>query len=131
MHDNLTGLPNRELFFDRLDSALAMGRVDAGVRPTVIAIDIDRFRRVNEDETGVAAGDSVLLTIARRLSRLLQPHDTLARLASDQFGIILISESEHRIDHRARRHDPPRLVDTGHVRRTRDRAFGHPRPGDF
>ena len=59
----------------------------------MIAIDIDRFRRVNE-EIGVAAGDSVLLTIARRLSRLLQPHDTLARLASDQFGIILISESD-------------------------------------
>jgi diguanylate cyclase (GGDEF)-like protein/PAS domain S-box-containing protein len=93
VHDNLTGLPNRELFLDRLESALAIGNIDAGVRPTVIAIDIDRFRAVNE-EIGVAAGDSVLLTIARRLGRLLQPHDTLARLTSDQFGVILVSESE-------------------------------------
>ena len=93
VHDNLTGLPNRELFLDRLESALAMGQIDLGVRPTVIAIDIDRFRRVNE-EIGVAAGDSILLTIARRLGRLLRPHDTLARLTSDQFGIILISESD-------------------------------------
>ena len=93
VHDNLTGLPNRELFLDRLESALTMGRVDSRVHPTVIAIDIDRFRRVNE-EIGVAAGDSILLTIARRLNRLLQPHDTLARLTSDQFGIVLISESD-------------------------------------
>jgi diguanylate cyclase (GGDEF)-like protein/PAS domain S-box-containing protein len=93
VHDNLTGLPNRELFLDRLESALAMGLVDPSVKPTVIAIDIDQFRHVNE-EVGVAAGDSVLLTIARRLGRLLQPHDTLARLTSDQFGVILMSESE-------------------------------------
>lgn len=93
VHDNLTGLPNRELFFDRLDSALRAARSSVQIRPTVICIDIDRFRQINES-LGMMAGDSLLLTVARRLTRLLKPHDTLARLASDQFGIILLSEGE-------------------------------------
>ena len=48
VHDNLTGLPNRELFFDRLDAALKLSQTDAQIRPTVICIDIDRFKQVNE-----------------------------------------------------------------------------------
>ncbi len=82
VHDNLTGLPNRELFFDRLETALVFGRMDKDVRPTVLCIDIDRFRQINE-QVGVATGDSILLTIANRLTRLLQPQDTLARLGGD------------------------------------------------
>ena len=93
IHDNLTGLPNRELFLDRLDAALAFARVDEQIRPTVIVIDLDRFKQVNTS-VGLTVGDSVLLTIARRLGRLLKPQDTLARLAGDQFGMILISERE-------------------------------------
>lgn len=93
VHDNLTGLPNREIFFDRLDSALSQAQSDRDMRPTVIAIDIDRFRQVNE-AFGMPGGDSVLLTIARRLTRLIKPQDTLSRLSSDEFGIILISETD-------------------------------------
>jgi diguanylate cyclase (GGDEF)-like protein/PAS domain S-box-containing protein len=93
VHDNLTGLPNREIFFDRLDTALTQAHVDREMRPTVIAIDIDRFRQVNE-AFGIPGGDSVLLTIARRLTRLVKPQDTLARLSSDEFGIILTSEKD-------------------------------------
>ena len=93
VHDNLTGLPNREIFFDRLDAALAQAQSDRDLRPTVIAIDIDRFRQVNE-AFGMPGGDSVLLTIARRLTRLIKPQDTLSRLSSDEFGIILISETD-------------------------------------
>lgn len=92
VHDNLTGLPNRELFFDRLEAALTIGRMDGAVRPTVFSIDLDQFRRVNE-AVGVAAGDSILLTLARRLSRLLKPHDTLGRICGDQFAIALLSET--------------------------------------
>jgi hypothetical protein len=55
------------------------------LRPTVIVIDLDRFKQVN-DSVGIAVGDSILLTLARRLARLLKPQDTLARLAGDQFG---------------------------------------------
>ena len=93
VHDNLTGLPNRELFLDRLEAAIALARADENMRPTVIVIDLDRFKQVNTS-VGMAVGDSILLTIARRLSRLLKPHDTIARIAGDQFGMILLSERE-------------------------------------
>jgi diguanylate cyclase (GGDEF)-like protein/PAS domain S-box-containing protein len=93
VHDNLTGLPNRELFLDRLESVLAFARADPAIKPTVIVIDLDRFKQVN-DSVGIAVGDSILLTLARRLGRLLKPQDTLARLAGDQFALILLSERE-------------------------------------
>ena len=95
VHDNLTGLPNRELFLDRLEAAILRARSGTDSRPTIFVIDIDRFRQVN-DGFGIAVGDSILLTMARRLQRHLKPADTLARLAGDQFGIILVSESDPR-----------------------------------
>jgi diguanylate cyclase (GGDEF)-like protein/PAS domain S-box-containing protein len=93
VHDNLTGLPNRQLFFDRLDAALTYASQDEQVRPTVLVIDLDRFKQVNETVRH-PAGDSILLTLSRRLSRLLKPQDTLARLAGNEFGVILMSERE-------------------------------------
>ena len=93
VHDNLTGLPNRELFIDRLEAAFGYAKVDSNIRPSIIVIDLDRFKQVN-DSVGMAVGDSILLTIARRLARLLKPQDTLARLSGDQFAMILLSERE-------------------------------------
>src|SRR5579864_1841480 len=93
VHDNLTGLPNRELFIDRLEAAFGFARSDPQIRPSVLVIDLDRFKQVN-DSVGIAIGDSILLTIARRLARLLKPQDTLARLSGDQFALILMSEKE-------------------------------------
>jgi diguanylate cyclase (GGDEF)-like protein/PAS domain S-box-containing protein len=93
VHDNLTGLPNRELFIDRLEAAFGFARSDPQIRPSVLVIDLDRFKQVN-DSVGIAIGDSILLTIARRLGRLLKPQDTLARLSGDQFALILMSEKE-------------------------------------
>jgi len=93
VHDNLTGLPNRELFLDRLNAALSFAKADPAIRPTVMVIDLDRFKQVN-DSVGVAVGDSILLTLARRLGRLLKPQDTLARLGGDQYGLLLLSERE-------------------------------------
>ncbi len=93
VHDNLTGLPNRELFLDRMEAAFAFARSESSIRPTVLMIDIDRFKQVN-DSVGIAVGDSILLTMARRLTRLLKPQDTLARLSGDQFALILLSERE-------------------------------------
>jgi diguanylate cyclase (GGDEF)-like protein/PAS domain S-box-containing protein len=93
VHDNLTGLPNRELFVDRIESVLALSKADEAIKPTIIVIDLDRFKQVN-DSVGIAVGDSILLTLARRLTRILKPQDTLARLAGDQFGLLLLSEQD-------------------------------------
>jgi diguanylate cyclase (GGDEF)-like protein/PAS domain S-box-containing protein len=92
VHDNLTGLPNRELFLDRLDAVLGFAKTETTIKPTVMVIDLDRFKQVN-DSVGMAVGDSILLTLARRLSRVIKPQDTLARLSGDQFALILLSES--------------------------------------
>jgi diguanylate cyclase (GGDEF)-like protein/PAS domain S-box-containing protein len=93
VHDNLTGLPNRELFLDRLEAVLGFAKADSAIRPTVMVIDIDRFKQVN-DSVGMALADSILLTLARRLGRLIGPQDTLARLSGDQFGLIVLSERD-------------------------------------
>jgi diguanylate cyclase (GGDEF)-like protein/PAS domain S-box-containing protein len=93
VHDNLTGLPNRRLFIDRLNAVANFAKTMPNLRPTLMVIDLDRFKQVN-DSVGIAVGDSILLTLARRLTRILKPQDTLARLAGDQFGLILISEQD-------------------------------------
>ncbi len=93
VHDNLTGLPNRKLFIDRLNAVAHFAKTMPNLRPTLMVIDLDRFKQVN-DSVGIAVGDSILLTLARRLTRILKPQDTLARLAGDQFGLILMSEQD-------------------------------------
>lgn len=93
VHDNLTGLPNRELFFDRVDAALTLAQTDTKIRPAILSIDIDRFKQINE-ASGLSSADSILLTVARRLSRILKPQDTLARLSGDQFAVLIVSEYE-------------------------------------
>ena len=93
IHDNLTGAPNRQLLLDRLEQLLVRSRTGGGQEPVLIAVDLDHFKDVNE-AYGVSVGDSVLLAVSRRLSRLLQPHDTLARIHGDSFGMILQLESD-------------------------------------
>ncbi|WP_127144768.1 sensor domain-containing phosphodiesterase [Pelagibacterium montanilacus] len=91
VHDSLTGLPNKQLFLDRLDRALLRAREFDETKPAVFLIDIDRFTDIDE-RIGHMAADSVLLGISRRITRLLRPHDTLARIGGDQFAVILLSE---------------------------------------
>jgi len=95
VHDNLTSLPNRELLMDRLQGAITRAREGQANRPTVMFIDIDHFKDVNKS-FGLAVGDSMLLTLGRRLVRHLNPQDTLARLGGDQFAILMISETDPR-----------------------------------
>ncbi len=91
--DNLTGLPTRELFLNRLDAVLGIARAEDRVKPTVFVIDIDRFKHVN-DSLGISAGDTILLTLSRRLQRIARAQDSLARFSGDQFALMLISEQE-------------------------------------
>lgn len=93
VHDNLTGLPSRELFMNRLEGMVAIARSEEKLRPTVFVIDIDRFKQVN-DGLGISAGDTILLTVARRLHRLLKPRDSLSRFSGDQFAMMILSEQE-------------------------------------
>jgi diguanylate cyclase (GGDEF)-like protein/PAS domain S-box-containing protein len=87
LHDGLTGLPNRALLMDRLDSALARSeRTQREV--TVFFCDLDGFKRVN-DVAGHAAGDQVLLEITRRLRSVLREGDTVARIGGDEFVILV------------------------------------------
>lgn len=90
VHDSLTGLPNRELLLDRLGVAITRTKTEIGVRPSVMVVDIDKFKSVNVS-FGLVVGDSLLLTIARRLQSHLGPHDTLARVGGDQFAILMIA----------------------------------------
>ncbi len=91
VHDSLTGLPNRQLFLDRLERALVRARIPGGTKPAVFLIDIDRFMEL-EERLGHSAADSVLLAISRRIARIMRPLDTVARISGDQFAVILASE---------------------------------------
>ncbi|KLK89996.1 hypothetical protein AA309_28020 [Microvirga vignae] len=86
-HDILTGLPNRALFNDRLDQALA--RTRRGDKVAVLTLDLDRFKPVN-DTLGHQAGDALIREFARRVSGLLRTSDTLARLGGDEFAIVQV-----------------------------------------
>jgi diguanylate cyclase (GGDEF)-like protein/PAS domain S-box-containing protein len=87
MHDELTGLPNRRLFHDRLEAALARARrQQEGL--SLLFIDLNRFKQVN-DQYGHARGDLVLQQVARRIAPCLRASDTLARLGGDEFVVLL------------------------------------------
>lgn len=93
VHCSLTGLPNRELFLDRLGVTFLRARTEPNVRPTIIFIDIDKFKSVN-NAFGLVVGDSLLLTTARRLQRHLGAQDTLARVGGDQFAILFLGQHD-------------------------------------
>ncbi|TAL24572.1 MAG: diguanylate cyclase, partial [Frankiales bacterium] len=86
-HDSLTDLPNRAMFLDRLDHALAVsGRT--GSRISLLYLDVDDFKTIN-DNLGHSAGDEVLIALARRLQTVVRDSDTLARLGGDEFVLLL------------------------------------------
>ncbi len=87
-HDMLTGLANRALMTNRLEHALRRARRSPRLRLAVLLLDLDRFKRIN-DTLGHMAGDSLLVTIARRLEAVVRDVDTVARLGGDEFVILL------------------------------------------
>lgn len=95
VYDSISGLPNRELFIDRLTTAAKRAALEPLIRPSLLFIDIDRFRAASAS-VGLIAADSLLLTISRRLSRHVGPQDTLARVGHDQFALLLLSQTDPR-----------------------------------
>ena len=85
-HDPLTGLPNRSLFYHRLNEAITHARQEQ-LKTTVIYVDLDEFKPVN-DRYGHAIGDSLLQVIAGRLLKSVRTTDTVARLGGDEFAIV-------------------------------------------
>ena len=86
-HDALTGLPNRNLFQDRIERAIARSRRHRGLM-AVMYLDIDRFKGVN-DTYGHDVGDALIRGFARRLGECIRNTDTAARLGGDEFAVIL------------------------------------------
>ncbi|MBS0240557.1 MAG: EAL domain-containing protein [Proteobacteria bacterium] len=95
VHDSLTSLPNRELFLDRLAGVLR--RTAPGVaRPlAVMVIDIDRFRSVNSS-FGLVVGDSIILTVSRRIARVVGSDRAMARIGGDQFALFVVDHTDVR-----------------------------------
>jgi len=87
-HDVLTGLPNRKMFMSRLSDALSKAKANRNYNVSVLFIDLDRFKYVN-DSLGHLIGDQLLIGIAGRLKECLRPSDIVARLGGDEFTILV------------------------------------------
>ncbi len=92
-HDPLTGLPNRDLFHDRVGQALADARRACVADFAVVFLDLDRFKVVN-DTFGHAAGDALLVEVGQRLAATLREPDTVARIGGDEFALLLRGVSD-------------------------------------
>jgi diguanylate cyclase (GGDEF)-like protein/PAS domain S-box-containing protein len=90
-HDNLTGLPNRSLFNDRLSRAISLCKRESR-KFALLYLDLDRFKPVN-DALGHAAGDELLKGVAGRIQRQVRDVDTVARVGGDEFIVILTDVS--------------------------------------
>lgn len=88
LHDMLTGLPNRKLFAEHVWTAISRLERHPGQRYAVLFLDFDDFKRVN-DTLGHGVGDELLVAIAERLKHVVRPSDIVARLAGDEFTVLL------------------------------------------
>jgi diguanylate cyclase (GGDEF)-like protein/PAS domain S-box-containing protein len=91
VHDPLTGLPNRQLLLDRLTVGVARSEREMNVGVTVVFVDIDDFKEVN-DTYGHQTGDDLLVEVAKRLMHGVRPADTVARYGGDEFVVVVVGQ---------------------------------------
>ncbi|MEQ1530953.1 MAG: diguanylate cyclase, partial [Methylococcales bacterium] len=92
-YDDLTGLVNRVMFFDRLTQTLSASKRH-NLHAVIFFIDLDRFKAVN-DSLGHDAGDELLKETAKRLQSIVRKEDVVARLSGDEFAVLLLNEKSH------------------------------------
>ncbi len=117
-HDPLTGLPNRALFLDRLEQALARTQRRDDV-VAVLFLDLDNFKVVN-DSLGHEVGDQLLVTVSQRLERCLRTRDLVARMGGDEFTILLegvsgVGDAEETAERISRELWPPFTIEGEHI----------------
>jgi len=115
LHDDLTGLPNRALLMERLARAVRRARRPGAAGFSLLVLDVDRFRVIN-DGLGHNAGDRLLKGIGARLEGTVRPGDTVARLGGDEFAVLLdgigeMADVESVVERIGASLDPPFLLD--------------------
>ncbi|CAN5622764.1 hypothetical protein BH10ACT10_BH10ACT10_07810 [soil metagenome] len=134
MHDPLTGLPNRLLLQDRIEQASRRSQ-RSGAHAALVFVDLDRFKLVN-DNHGHQTGDELLREVARRLTRVVRPGDTLARLYGDEF-VLLCEDLADLIDVQVLTDRiqqamlPPFVVGDTHLRITASVGVAFASPGEY
>ena len=112
-NDALTGLPSRQLVADRIDYALALAQRE-GIAFALLHLNLDRFKPIN-DALGPAAGDRLLIDVARRLTATMRQVDTVCRLGDDEYLMLLHQADMQRAEGAARRVieslQPPFVID--------------------
>ena len=110
--DALTGLANRSLFISRLGEAIELAAQDPGKSPSILFIDLDGFKEVN-DYLGHARGDAVLCDAARALQASVRANDMVARMGGDEFVVLLVGASRATLVETAQRINDRLLFDLG------------------
>ncbi|MEO5709006.1 MAG: EAL domain-containing protein [Nocardioidaceae bacterium] len=134
MHDPLTGLPNRLLLQDRIEQASRRSQ-RSGAHAALVFVDLDRFKLVN-DNHGHQTGDELLREVARRLTRVVRPGDTLARLYGDEF-VLLCEDLADLIDVQVLTDRiqqamlPPFVAGDSHLRITASVGVAFAGPGEY
>ena len=114
-HDALTGLPNRRAFLDELDEAVRAAGSQQSRTTTVLLLDLDGFKDVN-DHLGHAVGDALLIAFAERLARAMSPSTAIGRLGGDEFAAMMVDDSDRQaitrfVDQLQARLSAPLIVD--------------------
>lgn len=109
LYDSLTGLPNRSFFLSQLEAFFEKSQWSEGQQFAVVVVNLDRFQTIN-NSLGTAAGDQVLIAVAKRLRSCLRKHDVPVRFSGDEFGV-LVSQVE---DEQAVTTLVQRILDTIH-----------------